>query len=43
MFKNFIGFIVDKYFLSEIVSIKVLDKIYKKVERFYFKIEYKNN
>ncbi|WQR94247.1 hypothetical protein KVE67_07455 [Helicobacter pylori] len=39
--KNPTGFIVDKYSLSEIASIKVLDKTYKKVERPYSKIEYK--
>ncbi|EMH46752.1 VirB8/TrbF family protein [Helicobacter pylori] len=39
--KNPTGFIVDKYSLSEIASIKALDKTYKKVERPHFKIEYK--
>ncbi len=39
--KNPTGFIVDKYSLSEIASIKALDKTYKKVERPYSKIEYK--
>ncbi len=41
--KNPTGFIVDKYSLSEIASIKALDKTYKKVERPHSKIEYKNN
>ncbi|MCK0497514.1 VirB8/TrbF family protein [Helicobacter pylori] len=41
--KNPTGFIVDKYSLSEIASIKTLDKTYKKVERPHSKIEYKNN
>lgn len=39
--KNPTGFIVDKYSLSEIASIKTLDKTYKKVERPHSKIEYK--
>ncbi|MFP6188551.1 VirB8/TrbF family protein [Helicobacter pylori] len=39
--KNPTGFIVDKYSLSEIASIKALDKTYKKVERPHSKIEYK--
>ncbi|GAA8100248.1 hypothetical protein HpNP05_11720 [Helicobacter pylori] len=39
--KNPTGFIVDKYSLSEIASIKSLDKTYKKVERPHSKIEYK--
>ncbi|MFP6246254.1 VirB8/TrbF family protein [Helicobacter pylori] len=41
--KNPTGFTVDKYSLSEIASIKALDKTYKKVERPHSKIEYKNN
>ncbi len=39
--KNPTGFMVDKYSLSEIASIKALDKTYKKVERPHSKIEYK--
>ncbi len=39
--KNPTGFIVDKYSLSEIASIKALDKTYRKVERPHSKIEYK--
>ncbi|MFT2649486.1 VirB8/TrbF family protein [Helicobacter pylori] len=39
--KNPTGFIVDKYSLSEIASIKALDKTYKKIERPHSKIEYK--
>ncbi|WQW43265.1 hypothetical protein KVM11_04650 [Helicobacter pylori] len=39
--KNPTGFIVDRYSLSEIASIKTLDKTYKKVERPHSKIEYK--
>ncbi|PDW41086.1 hypothetical protein BB424_06430 [Helicobacter pylori] len=39
--KNPTGFIVDKYSLSEIASIKALDNTYKKVERPHSKIEYK--
>ncbi|MBM0625395.1 VirB8/TrbF family protein [Helicobacter pylori] len=39
--KNPTGFMVDKYSLSEIASIKALDKTYKKVERPRSKIEYK--
>ncbi|WRA25634.1 hypothetical protein KVJ87_04565 [Helicobacter pylori] len=39
--KNPTGFMVDKYSLSEIASIKALDKTYIKVERPHSKIEYK--